>query len=106
VCSLRDAAEDLERLDVRVLGISLDDVETQKRFAKAQELPFPLLSDPDGSVATKYRVLPEGGLYARRVTFVIDPEGVIRHVDRAVDVSRHGSDLAEAIHELQTSADR
>jgi peroxiredoxin Q/BCP len=101
VCSLRDAAKDLESLKVRIFGISLDDVASQKHFAEGQHLGFHLLSDPDGSVAAKYGVLAEGGRYAQRVTFVIDPEGVVRLVDRAVDVSSHGSDLAAKIKELQ-----
>jgi peroxiredoxin Q/BCP len=101
VCSLRDAAKDLEALKVRVLGLSLDDVAAQRRFAEGQKLAFTLLSDPDGSAAAKYGVLAPGGRYAQRVTFVVDPAGVVRLVDRAVDVSSHGSDLVTAIRRLQ-----
>lgn len=89
---------------MHVFGLSLDDVATQKRFAKAQELPFRLLSDPDGSVAAKYRVLGPGGRFARRVTFVVDPQGVVRHVDRAVSVASHGSDLAGLVRRLKADS--
>ena len=81
------------------MAISTDDVATQKAFAESQELSYPVLSDPDGSVAGKYQVL--NGRYASRVTFVVDPEGVIRHVDRSVNVSAHGAELAEVLRKLR-----
>ena len=101
MCSLRDAAKDLEALGVKVLGASLDDVATQRKFATDQELDYPLLSDPDGSVAAKYGVLAGGGRFAARVTFVIDPRGTIRAVIDDVSVATHGADLAERIRALQ-----
>ena len=70
---------------------------------KAQELPFALLSDPDGSLATKYASLMANGRMAARVTFVIDPEGVVRHVDRKVDVNSHGDDLLKIVEALQAA---
>lgn len=79
--------------------ISTDDVATQKAFAESQKLSYPVLSDPDGSVAGKYQVLR--GRYAGRVTFVIDPDGAIRHVDRSVNVSEHGAELAEVLQKLR-----
>jgi len=68
-------------------------------FAKAQELNFKLLSDPDGSVARKYGVLTARG-YANRVTFVIDDKGVLRHIDQQVKVDSHGIDIAEVVRRL------
>lgn len=97
VCSLRDAASPFEDLGVTVYGISLDDVVSQKAFHDAQELNFALLSDPDGSVAKKFGVLPPGGRFTKRVTFVIDDQGVLRRIDDQVDVASHGADLAEWI---------
>ena len=84
-----------------VYGISLDSVADQAKFVKEQELNFKLLSDPDGSAAGKYQVLPEDGRYAKRVTFIIDPKGVLRLIDREVNVTAHGTDLAAKIAELQ-----
>ena len=80
-------------------GVSLDDVNDLAAFVKKQELEFPLLSDPDGSVALKYGV--HAGRYARRVTFVLDDEGVLRHVDTDVKVSSHGPDVVALIVELE-----
>ena len=85
-------------LDARIFGLSLDDVAAQAAFARAQKLKFPLLSDPDGSAAAKYGVL--GGAFARRVTFILDHEGILRHVDDEVDVTNHGDDLVAILEEL------
>lgn len=101
MCSLRDAVEELDALGVAVYGISLDPVRSQARFAGEQELSFQLLSDPDASASTKYGVLAEGGRYASRVTFLIDPKGVLRHVEREVKVDSHGADLAALVRRLQ-----
>ncbi len=88
-------------IGVRVFGISLDSVKKQAEFHEKQELNFPLLSDPDGSAAAKYGVLPKGGSYAKRVTFVIDPKGVLRAIDDKVNVQSHGEDLIELVETLQ-----
>lgn len=101
VCSLRDAGEELAALGVDVYGISLDDVLDQAAFAEAQSLNFLLLSDPDGSVAAKYGVLPEKGRFTKRVTFLVDEKGVLRHVDESVQVGSHGGDLAALVKKLR-----
>lgn len=62
-------------VNAQVLGVSLDDLETQTRFADSLTLPFPLLSDTDGKVASAYKV--KGALWANRTTFVIDETGRI-----------------------------
>ena len=80
-----------------MFGISLDDVKSQAAFAEAQKLDFPLLSDPDGSVATKYAVLAPGARFTMRRTFVIDPAGVLRLIDEKVDVVQHGTVLVDWI---------
>jgi peroxiredoxin Q/BCP len=101
MCSLRDALADLEGLDARVYGISLDDVVAQHAFREQHGLTFPLLSDPDGSVARKYGVLPAGARFTQRATFVIDPSGIVRAIDRDVGVATHGTDLATRLRALQ-----
>ena len=87
MCSLRDAAKDLGAIKVNVIALSLDDVVTQKKFAGEQQLNFPLLSDSDASATAKYGVLMEGKPYANRVTFVIDPQGVVRLVREGFEAS-------------------
>ena len=101
VCSLRDSLKDLEGIGVAVAGISLDDVVSQKAFHEQQKLNFPLLSDPDGSVAAKYAALLADKPYSTRVTFVIDDKGVLRYRDDKVNVVSHGADLAGVVRGLR-----
>ena len=101
MCSMRDTLQDLVMVGADAYGISLDSVQEQAQFAEKQKLPFPLLSDPDGSAATKYGVLEPGAEYTKRVTFVIDDQGVLRKVVDKVNVQSHGTDLAALIDELK-----
>ncbi len=102
VCSMRDSQSDLSTIGADVYGISLDSVQDQAQFVEKQHLTFPLLSDPDGSVASKYGVLEPGAEYTKRVTFVIDDQGVLRKVLDKVNVQTHGADLAALIDELKS----
>jgi len=63
-------------------------------------LNFGLLSDPDGSASSKYGVLPEGGRWTKRVTIVIDPEGIVRHVSDKIDLANHGDELVTLLESL------
>jgi len=91
----------MNELEVTIYGISLDSVADQARFVESQELNFQLLSDPDGSAARKFAVLPEGASWTKRTTFVIDPAGVLRAIDNKVNVDAHGEDLVELIRGLR-----
>src|SRR3954463_4116393 len=73
--ALRDSIERFAGKNAQVLGVSMDDLDTQKRFAESLKLPFPLLADPKGEVAEAYGV--KGGTSANRVPVVIDPEGKV-----------------------------
>ena len=75
---LRDGKAQLDDSSAQVLGVSLDDLETQTRFAESLTLPFPLLSDTAGVAATAYGV--KGLLWANRTTFVIDETGRITSI--------------------------
>ena len=102
-CSLRDEFAAFRQLDVAVLGVSLDDKDSHEAFAKKYNLPFPLLSDIDGKVAKAYGSL--GGFgpvrYAKRHTFIIDPDGRIAQVWRKVSPATHGTELLEALSVLR-----
>ena len=80
--------------------MSLDDPEKNRAFAESLGTSQVLLSDPDGEVARAYGVTALGGLYARRWTFYIDRDGVIRAIDKDVDVSSAGQDIARKLGEL------
>lgn len=77
--AFRDQHSGFAGADAQVLGVSTDDVDTQKKFAESLSLPFPLLADPDKKAARAYGVLALLG-YANRVTFVIDKDGKVTKV--------------------------
>jgi peroxiredoxin len=68
-----------------VLGISLDSQERNRKFAQETGATFPLLCDTEKRVAKAYNVLNFTRFFANRVTFVIDKDGIIRHIDEGSD---------------------
>jgi hypothetical protein len=99
---MRDASTDFSKLGVTAYGISFDDVALQARFAKREELNFELLCDPDQIAGKKYGTTRPGGVpYPKRVTFVIDPAGVLRHIQKKVSVRNHGANLVKIIGDLR-----
>ena len=83
MCSFRDGLADLEKLNTRVVGISIDSLWSHKAFAQSLNIKFPLLSDFNKEISRKYGVLYEDlrGLrgVSKRSVFAIDKEGVIRY---------------------------
>lgn len=70
--------EKFEQTGALMWGVSVDDLDKHERFAKARELCFPLLSDPDGAVSRAYGALGLLGR-SRRSTLVVDPNGVVSY---------------------------
>ena len=109
-CSYRDQGDRLDALDAEVLGISPQSVDSHEHWVKEQELNVPLLADEDLTVAKRYGVTgwigplariaglgdAPGGRYVMRAIFVIDGEGIVRHVN----VSRTGSSY-ESVGDLE-----
>ena len=100
-CSLRDGFADIQQAGAVILGASVDGLETQQKFKAEHRLPFDLLADRDGAVAKAYGVLGLGGFMAKRVTFLISPEGKLARVIEAVDTGDHDGQVAAALRELQ-----
>jgi len=80
---LRDRFKEFQDAGAQVLGISRDPIDVQTNFATSLSLPFPLLADPDGTVARAYGV--DQGAYAARVTFVIGSDGTVKQVIEGKD---------------------
>ena len=80
--------------------VSMDSPEKNKQFAESLDTSQVLLSDPDGAVAKAYGVAGLGGLFAKRWTFYIGPEGMVRAVDKDVNVETAGQDIAKQLAEL------
>ena len=80
--------------------VSVDDAETNTRFAKEHEADFPILSDPEKTVANAYGVLNPATGVARRWTFYIGPDRRILHIEKMVRTGTAGEDLAAKLEEL------
>ncbi|ABA19820.1 Alkyl hydroperoxide reductase/ Thiol specific antioxidant/ Mal allergen [Trichormus variabilis ATCC 29413] len=94
-CSFRDAQSDYKNKDVVVLGVSADDEGSHQAFTQKYNLNFPLLADTNKTLISAYDV--DGGGYAKRVTYVIGPDGKIVHVDASVNTTTHASDVLAAL---------
>ena len=86
-----------------VLGVSVDSVDSHKKFCTQEGLNFKLLADTSGEVAKEYGSLTNVGLvkFAARHTFVIDPAGNIARVYTKVDPVRHSDEVLAALDQLQ-----
>ncbi|HLH86670.1 MAG TPA: peroxiredoxin [Thermoplasmataceae archaeon] len=75
-CSFRDHWSDLKSLGGRVIGVSSDSTESHRKFKAKYNLPFTLLSDPDGRIRKLYKAT--GLLIPPRITYVIGQDGIIK----------------------------
>ncbi|MBM3240536.1 peroxiredoxin [Candidatus Poribacteria bacterium] len=100
-CSLRDSYTDIQQMNAVILGVSLDDIETQQKFKDKHRLQFELLSDQDKNIARAFDVLGLMGVYAQRKTFIIDPEGKIAYIFDKVNTSKHDVEVKEVLDKLQ-----
>lgn len=100
-CAFRDNYEAFQKLGAEVLGVSSDSIESHQKFLLSNHLPFKLLSDPGGTVAKAYGVTKTAGLIPGRVTYVIDPQGVIQHsFNSQFNTGKH---ISEALRILELS---
>ena len=79
---------------------SVDTPETNKRFAESLEVDYPILSDPDKTVARSYGVLAGDRQYASRWTFYIGRDGKILYIDKQVNPAAHGADVVARLEAL------
>lgn len=82
--NLRDVHPQIADASAQVFGISMDNLETQKKFSESLTLPFPLIADPEGVAVKAYGVANPAG-YANRVTFVIGKDGKVTSVIEGKD---------------------
>jgi thioredoxin-dependent peroxiredoxin len=109
-CGIRDHQSDYDAAGVTVLGVSPDPVDAVKRFHDKQHLSFTLLADPDHAVCERYGVWVEKHRYgktywgAQRSTFILDAEGVVRHVIPRASPQTHDEEVLAALGEPAASA--
>jgi len=98
-CAFRDVYADYQTSDTLVFGISTDDAKSHAKFTAKFNLPFPLLSDPDGQVATAYesyglkKFMGKEYVGVSRNTFVIGRDGKIEKVYRKVKPESHAAEI-------------
>lgn len=103
-CSFRDAYEDFVQAGAVVMGVSSDGMESHQAFASGHRLPFVLLSDTDGSLRRAFGVPKTLGLLPGRVTYVIDKQGVVRHMFSAqFSTDRHVAEALAVVRQLAQS---
>ena len=93
-----------------VLGVSPDTVQAQKKFADKYDLPFTLVADADKKICNAYGVMQEKNMYGKKVmgvartTFMIGPDGKIKHIFQKVKPEGHAGQVLEWLKEAQKGA--
>ena len=100
-CNLRDNISALKAKGIVVLGISVDNEKSHKKFEQKFSLPFPLLADVDQKIVNDYEVWGEKKMFGHtfmgiyRTTFLINEKGIIDHVIDKVDTADHATQILE-----------
>src|SRR4030088_3203876 len=98
-CGFRDSYSAIKKTGVVLLGISADTAASQKKFQDKFSLPFPLLADPEKKIANLFGVVKEKNMYGKKVkgiartTFVIGPDGKIKHIFNNVKAEGHAEEV-------------
>jgi peroxiredoxin Q/BCP len=100
-CTFRDSYESFRDAGAEVIGVSSDSSDSHRGFAQKHRLPFVLLSDADGSVRKQYGVPKTLGLIPGRTTYLIDRDGIVRHVfSSQFQPLRHVAETLEVLKRL------
>ena len=108
-CGFRDAWARVQAAGARVYGVSRDSARSHQGFIAKQGLPFRLLSDPDAALLKPLGAFGKKVMCGRacegiiRATFLVDPEGVIRHVWPKVSVKGHVDEVLAVLEKLKAS---
>ncbi len=104
-CGFRDSYQEFTRCGAAVLGISSDSRDSHRLFAAGHDLPYPLLTDQEAAVRKTYGVPRTLGIMPGRVTYVIDRQGVVRHIfNSMMFADRHVEQALEVVRSLQRAA--
>lgn len=102
-CDFRDNYQGLAAKDIVVLGVSVDDEKSHKKFIAKHNLPFTLLADTDKQIVEAYGVWGEKNMYGKtymgtnRKTFIIDKDGNIAHIISKVDTKNSTAQVLELL---------
>ena len=98
--AFKEQGSSIREYEVAYFTASNDPVEKNKAFAESLGVDYPILSDPDSSVAKAYGVLNDKATAALRWTYYIGADGKILHIDKTVKTESHGADVAKKLGEL------
>jgi len=98
-CSFRDSIDILLSRGIAVLGVSVDSEKSHAGFASRYKLNFTLISDRTKSIVRAYGVESRFGT-AKRVTYIIGPDAIIRHIFPRVNTKTHADEVLKKIEEL------
>lgn len=105
-CAFRDSFPAFKKIKAKVFGISVDSVAKHRKFADKYELPFTLLADPEKEVVSAYGVWGKKKFMGReymgtmRISFLIDPKGVIAKIYEQVKPETHAEEVLKDLHDL------
>lgn len=103
--SMKEDGEALRKYDVAYFTASVDDPETNRKFAESLGLDYAILSDPTKETAKAYGVLNDRGM-ANRWTFYIGKNGKVLAIDKEVKAAEHGTEIAAKLKELGVAEKR
>ncbi len=98
--NMKENGAAIKAYDVVYFTASVDDNETNTKFAESLSLDYPILSDPSKKTAEAYGVVHEGRQVPERWTFYIGPDGVIKAIDKMVDTKDAANEIAAQLEEL------
>ena len=102
-CNFRDNYQSLVDKGLSVIGVSFDTEKSHKKFIDKFQLPFPLIADPEKKIIEAYGVWGEKKLYGKvymgtlRTTFIIDENGLIKHIIQKVDSNNASAQVLELL---------
>jgi peroxiredoxin Q/BCP len=100
-CSFRDNYEVFKQAGAEVIGVSSDSETSHQQFASKYKLPFVLLSDKKGALRDLYGVSKTLGILPGRVTYVIDKEGIVRHIfSDQLNPTKHINEALKVVQEI------
>lgn len=105
-CSLRDNYKELRRRGYAVVGVSVQDEKSHKKFIEKHELPFPLIADTENQLVEQFGVWAEKSMYGRkymgtlRTTFIINEDGIVEYIflPKQIKTKTHAEQILEAIN--------
>jgi len=105
-CAFRDNYAMIKQAGAEILGVSMNDQNSHKKFREKYRLPFPLLVDDKAGLAKAFGVYVQKSMFGRkfwgieRSTFIIDGEGIVRKIFRKVKVRGHTQEVLGALQEI------